>query len=805
VSFFLSHLLGLDPNALAGARWSDLSIRWVGLPTASVGGWWSLATLALVAFLLWHAVREYRREGVVIAPGMRRLLTALRLGALGVALAILFQPTLVIDRSAHLKSTAWLLVDDSLSMGVEEKAEDGRQKAESRLELVKLRIADRGLRNETRSLMEELAKSHQLRIAAFSDGWRELATNDLATLKPQGVATSLANGLRQAIENSRGVPVAAVVLVTDGQATDSETMAAAQFAAQRGVPVFAVGVGDPKAPRNIEVASLTVNPVLFKDDEAVFTVRVLAHELAGAPVKVTLRESNKGQEGSGGDRIIAEQTIKLPLNDRPLDVTLRAQPQQLGTFTYTASIAALPDELTDRDNSASFVARVIAQKPRVLFIAGNAGKEYRYLKNHLTRDTTLSVSCWLQSADAAFNQEGDAPLTTLPKTEQELFGYDVILLLDPDPREFDEVWAKLLTRFVGDHGGGLAFIASNKFTTDFLNARELQPIADLLPVQVEREQLTVAEALSRVSQQDWPWLVTAAGFENPVFQLDSDPERNRRVWAAMPGFYWAQPVRALKPGATALAVHSDPRRQTRQGPQPVVATQFYGPGRVLFVASDSTWRWRLGGSHAFEQFWSQAVRYLTQGRLLGGLKRLVLATDHDEYSLGQRITVRAKVLDDGYKPVTMEKFEVRVGTLGAGRESAGRSASLRLDPVAGAPGEFEGSLVADQLGLCEVTASLPGGSARDAVALKAVRVTLPRLEFKDTRMNEPLLRQIAAVTGGEFLPLDRIGELPKLLPKREQLLVNEQTQDIWDTPLALCVFSGLLFTEWAIRKWKNLA
>ena len=265
-------------------------------------------------------------------------------------------------------------------------------------------------------------------------------------------------------------------------------------------------------------------------------------------------------------RHIAEQTIKLPPNDQPLDVALRAQPQQLGTFTYTASIEPLADELTDRDNSASLVARVVAQKPRVLFIAGNASKEYRYVKNHLTRDTTLSVSCWLQSAEAGFNQEGDAPLATLPKTEQELFGYDVILLLDPDPREFDAAWAGLLKRFVGDHGGGLAFIASNKFTADFLTARELQPVAELLPVQIEREQLSIAEALSRVNQQDWPWLVTAAGYENPIFQMDSDPERNRRVWAAMPGFYWAQPVRALKPGATALAVHSDPRRQTRQGP-----------------------------------------------------------------------------------------------------------------------------------------------------------------------------------------------------------------------------------------------
>jgi hypothetical protein len=800
----LSKLFGLDPNAFSGARWSDISIRWVGLPTAAEGGWWSLATLALVAFLVWHAVREYQREGAVIPASVRRLLTALRLGALAVALAILFQPTLVIDRSERLKSTAWLLVDDSLSMGIEERGTAGTT---TRLDQVKSLLT-------LNSSLFTFASSHQLRLAAFSDGWRELATNDLAKLKPQGAATSLANGLRQTVENSRGQPVAAVVLVSDGQATDGETMAAAQFAAQRGVPVFTVGVGDPKAPRNIEIASLTANPVLFKDDEAVFTVRVLARELAGTTVKVTLRESSAGIPAGGvGEtrttpagmpalqegRAIAEQTVKLLANNQPLDVTLRAQPQQLGTFTYTAGIAPLADELTDRDNSASFVARVIAQKPRVLFIAGNAGKEYRYLKNHLTRDTTLSVSCWLQSADAAFNQEGDAPLTTLPKTEQELFGYDVIVMLDPDPREFDAAWAKLLARFVGDHGGGLAFIASNKFTTEFLMASELRPVADLLPVQIEREQLTVAEALSRVNQQDWPWLVTAAGFENPVFQLDADPERNRRIWAAMPGFYWAQPVRALKPGATALAVHSDPRRQTRQGPQPIVATQFYGPGRVFFVASDSTWRWRFGGSRAFEQFWSQAVRYLTQGRLLGGMKRLVLTTDHDEYSLGQRITVRAKALDASYKPAAMEKFDARVKVANAGERE------LRLDPVAGATGEFEGSVMAEQLGLCEITATVPGGTARDAAALKTVRVTLPRLEFKDTRMNEPLLRQIATVSGGEFLTLDRIGELPKLLPKREQLLVNEQTQDIWDTPLALCVFCGLLFTEWAVRKWKNLA
>jgi hypothetical protein len=34
----LSNLLGLNSNAFAGARWSDISIRWVGLLSGALVG-----------------------------------------------------------------------------------------------------------------------------------------------------------------------------------------------------------------------------------------------------------------------------------------------------------------------------------------------------------------------------------------------------------------------------------------------------------------------------------------------------------------------------------------------------------------------------------------------------------------------------------------------------------------------------------------------------------------------------------------------------------------------------------------------
>ena len=52
---------------------------------------------------------------------------------------------------------------------------------------------------------------------------------------------------------------------------------------------------------------------------------------------------------------------------------------------------------------------------------------------------------------------------------------------------------------------------------------------------------------------------------------------------------------------------------------PVICFQFVGPGRVLFHAIDSTWRWRLGaGDTYFARYWVQTIRFLARGKLTSG-------------------------------------------------------------------------------------------------------------------------------------------------------------------------------------------
>ena len=77
----------------------------------------------------------------------------------------------------------------------------------------------------------------------------------------------------------------------------------------------------------------------------------------------------------------------------------------------------------------------------------------------LQRDATVDLSCWLQSADVNAVRDGDVVIDHLPLTAEELFGYDVIMLMDPDQGDLDEDWCRLVDKFVSQYGGGLLYVA----------------------------------------------------------------------------------------------------------------------------------------------------------------------------------------------------------------------------------------------------------------------------------------------------------------------------------------------------------
>ena len=106
----------------------------------------------------------------------------------------------------------------------------------------------------------------------------------------------------------------------------------------------------------------------------------------------------------------------------------------------------------------------------------------------------------------------------------------------------------------------------------------------------------------------------------PMLQLASEPEQNLRIWSGLPRLPWVLAGRA-KPGATVLATAREVNTDAEADPDAaaVIAAQPYGLGKVLWVGTDGTWRWRHRVGDAYHhRFWGQVVRWAAASQLAAG-------------------------------------------------------------------------------------------------------------------------------------------------------------------------------------------
>ncbi len=156
-----------------------------------------------------------------------------------------------------------------------------------------------------------------------------------------------------------------------------------------------------------------------------------------------------------------------------------------------------------------------------------------------------------------------------------------------------------------------------------------------------------------ITEEPFRWQLTAEGKRSPITQLEDSSAENDRVWANLPGMFWAAGVPRVKPGATVLAQH--PSRRNGDGPYPLVVTQPFGAGKVFLELVDSTWRWRWRvGDRYFYRYWGQVFRTLTPRELPGNSRFVQLNSDRSNYRLGVKVSLRARLLDAYYHPIKAE-------------------------------------------------------------------------------------------------------------------------------------------------------
>lgn len=786
---------------------------------------WVLAIGGLALLSIWL----YRRDTRDFNLFWKIWLWTLRLATLALLLVVALIPQQRRSRTLSEPSRVVMLIDTSVSMSRQDRDlfpnAASSAAVPSRADLVRDLL-------EKSPLLEALRQTHDVAIQTFDSqvarqallpkivaqtpepGGNATQTttkppappNWTEIVRPRGVETRLGEALLQTIREESGETLSGVVIVSDGGNNAGVEPASASDAAVTGrVRVLPVGVGSTRKPVTLQLAEVQAPTHVHIGDGFTITAFISGQGIARQPIQIELL--SKLEQDEGEPVVIQTREEQLLEDGVPITVAFDYVPTDAGRRQFrirvkpVQKIADLSEDLVQDD----VTIEVIDRKTRVLLAAGGPMRDYQFVRTLLNRDKTLEVDILLQTGVPGISQESDNIIFEFPSVREELFNYDVIIAFDPDWRkiagEKGDTLA-LLADWVFSQAGGLVLIAGDVNTPQLATANDavreqLAKILELYPVTLEAPRFVDDEEFL----QPWPIGFTREGIEAGFLQLTDDALSSANAWKEFPGIYRCFPTDGAKAGATVFARFSDPRSAGGNDQPILLASQFYGAGRVLYLGSAEIWRLRSLEEDYYDRFWIKLLREVGQGRLLRGTNRGVLMLEKAQYPLGGTVQIRARLLDPQFKDYVADKVAVEV--LSPAGKPISPAPTLMADATR--PGHFAGSFIASLPGSYKLELPIPESND---VLKGSVSVRLPNLEFDHPEQNEALLRGLARnETGGVYVKLDQAAsELPLLLPDRTtQKIQYDEPETLWDHQWVMYLLVGLLSVEWLTRKLLRLA
>ncbi len=817
------------------AQIMERRLEFAGLPRS----WSAVAAFILLLALLYVATLFYRRERRVSASRRVRLILAtMRCFVLLLLVIIALQPVLATYLHYERKAATLILLDHSASMSLRDHYPDpserkkvltalGDNAAEqigriTRAELMQTLLVDDGQGN----LLNKMAANNAVYIYSFGDtlqaigqvrgnqptGADEPAADDptpqstpsasrpATMVEASAPATDIGRAVRQAIEAQGNTPIAAVAVLSDGRFNRGEPPdVVGRYAASRKIPVFSVGIGDPSPTRNLTVIGAEAPPNVFVKDPFKINAQLRVRESAGRTIDVELLQRAGGEDSWTP---LKTRQVNIPEGTGTVSVTFEHQIGKAAEVRFMVRVPPQEGETIIEDNQREITVRALENKMRVLLVSGAPSWEYRLLSRLLERDATVTVSCWLQSADETAVRDGNEVIDHFPREREELIAYDAIILLDPQSGDIDPAWSNIVESMVTTAGGGLLYVAGRKNTPRLAHDANSRELLALLPVITDAgEADLLINEMGYFQTTAWPVVVPPEALGHPVLAMSEQADENARIWAELPGVYWHYPVRREKPVATVLMRHSNPRMRNAFGGHVLLATQFLGSGRTAYLAFDTTWRWRRYGEQYFNRFWIQLLRHLVEGKLLSGQKRGLIQMDKDYYEVGEPMTIEGRLMDARHLPLQEQQVSLTVRL----DEEVVASIPMQIQP--NRPGWYRGQFIPTRTGTHTLQIDLPSETGIETAVIRGeVRVTQADLEFRQTELDRASLRRLAeSSAGGLYLDIDQAGLLATLIPdKTTSMIVTGQPFSLWDRWWTLAILIALLGFEWGLRKRTGL-
>jgi uncharacterized membrane protein len=706
------------------------------------------------------------------------LVSGLRFCAFILIILFLTNPTVLLQTLQKIAIPLAVLIDTSESMGMP---------AATAGETIRLHQAQELLVNGR--VLEALQRDFDVRVYRFAERAGVITPDDVGTVAADGRVTNVAQSLSDVQQEYRETPLAGMIVLSDGIVTAGETPAEAMRHA--GVPVVAVGVGDPERYRDIQIAAIEASNFAFLHNPTEIEVTVRSWGYRGQVIPLVLK-----QEG----RIVSTSNLLLDAERTTNRTTFTVTPKEVGRYRLSVETPVQVGEVLRANNHKDFQLQVRRDKIRVLVVSGRPSWNYRFLRRALKSDPSVDLISFiiLRTPTDAVNVSDDQlsliPFPTNRLFTEELGNFDLLIFDNFSYLlYFPMLYLENIRNFVADGGAFAMFGGDQSFD---LGGFASTPIEDILPVTLERSSHGYVQGRVKMA-------LTPEGLQHPITRLGSNVEETQRIWDEMPALRGFNRARRPKPEAVTLGVTADgPLSQL-----PLMATLQYGDGRSLAFLSDQLWRWNFelvgakGGNHHYLNMVHHMVRWLVKEP---GVRPVQLFSDKDAYQLGESVALRIRVLDHDFSPASGAVLNLVV--------SDPQGQSRRVDTLpAEEPGEFQASLNAEHLGSMrlEVSARLADKHLGEDVLLYDV---IP--SSAESTLGAPdheMLRQLATATGGRFFKPTEVGadfaaRVREILHRDLQYkIIEERALHLRHTSSAFLILVALFGAEWVIRRRAGLA
>ncbi len=765
--------------------WQNYDLTWLA------AGVVVLVLALLVAGYLRSPLRGWRRPAALLC----------KLGALALLALCLLDPQWTRSQPKKGENEVVVLVDTSASLDVAESAG-----AETRAAQVQAALASGA---DDAAWIKALGEDFRLRLMTG----REQTTSvpHFRGLKFDGTRSDFCRTLMTL--RSGGSSLAAVVVVSDGNATD----AGAWKSEAQGAPIFTVlaGANAPQPDLSIVETSVATSP--FEDAPVTVTARVAGSGLNGK--QATLTAFDIQGKAMATEKVAvsgnAAQTVRLRLPTAKPGVSFqRLELRAEGVV-----------EATQANNTRLLAADRGSGPYRVLYVSGRPNWEYKFLRRAIAGDDDIQMPAlvriakrepkfeWRGRAGESVNplfrgfgakegeeaQRYDQPVIIrlgtrdakeltdgFPKAAEDLFAeFRAIILDDIEAQFFTQEQMHLIERFVSERGGALLMLGGQECFRG--GGYENTPVGRMLPVYLDQATSVPAIADARLN-------FTREGWLEPWMRLRTERDQDEKRLSTMAAFQSVNAAFSIKPGASVLATVSD-----AQNSYPAIAVQRFGEGRVGSILIGDLWRWGLHDEEShkdMDRLWRQLMRWLVVD-----VADAVTFAAESEASDHEHVKLAVRVRDRAFKANSDSIVKIEV------TQPDGSLSKLFAEPSLKEAGLFEAEFFAAKAGNYRATATVEDAEKRTTLGTKAAGWTYDPLaeEFARLAPNRELMQRLATETGGQMLALADLGKLPEMLKNIRVPVEVTVATPLWHTPWIFLAVVLLLLAEWLLRRKGGMA